>query len=204
MSSCFGNTKVLRDSEVFAAFRNLPGPVLVTGPSGSGKSYLGSLLRKAAQINARSSKDGVWEVIELDDYGSRSNDGKWVINAKLVSARVRAAGAKKVVLVGTGDNLPVVLRTLKIRTVIMLDPPFSMFKQVMRWKFHDGLEMNSLSAWLDGWAAKSLLKPADKIKYFDSKASQICEMARGLGEVTTFHRIRVIPSSPPERGWHHE
>jgi len=213
MSNPFARIEVLDESQVSKFCHNLPGPILVSGPSGSGKSYFLTLLtghspsvdpadRSTATISRSGGRKARrWSPISLDTFGFHDK-GRWYVNVKSLLLRLKGVEAKNVVCAGVSDNLLEVMKALKPKTIIMLDPPFSMFKQVMRLKFRDGIDKNIRSSWLDGYAVKSLFQPDDKIKYFASKASQLRDEMTEAGGVEIGLRIRVISMNRPQAGWH--
>jgi len=168
--------------EICLGEQKISAPAIITGVSGSGKSFL--------LANAKLPKD----TLDLDTIGSKSN-GKWLANTE----RIGEAD----VAVGWCDNLREVANTILDQyedgvklNLYWISPSPDIFRAANAAKAKDS---SSESIWKKDWLAKSKYSDAQVKKFDDAKLSMIVKM------LDPDHLViirNVDAKSPIIKGWH--
>lgn len=154
--------------------------VLITGPSGIGKSYICDLLRSASPAITS---------IDLDAYGSII-DGKHIVDFdKAFGENLNAD-----VFLGTSDNIGEAHKFGNLLT-FRVDPSADAYVKMQAAKAKDGQMKNLNPEWIKGWRDKSKLNPKQVERELDEW--WIKKRLR-----YHFYAIRSIPTIQDVAGWH--
>lgn len=153
--------------------------VLITGPGGLGKTWLGAQLREHL----------TGKLIYLDLIAHVSDEGKWLVSpAKLGDL---TANQRNIVVIGNCDNMSELLGVIDPDLIIFPIPPVSLFKAVAAMKKNEAALNGLPPQWISSWDAQSRFSIrdygnwlADKISiYLDKLAYQSSSAALQLAGV---------------------
>lgn len=173
--------------------------VLITGYSGSGKNFLGSVIANFYDVN----------VINLDDFGFRRNHlwlTKWRLVEKEIS-KLKEINDKKIVLIGVSDSLFSWIKSyhkrgFKIDSVLFpFNDPFT-FKEIMHNKSNDYRLSKKVSHdddFVRFWSQKSRWRYNTVNKYISSK---LHHLLINLPYPSVARSIYVSYFGLIKRGWH--
>jgi adenylate kinase family enzyme len=187
----------------FVANKSHSSVILVNGPSGTGKSYLGAKLEE----------EGI-QVVHLDVYGYQEHD-KWLLDAPAVVDALQKGSAKRLtVMVGTADNISELLPFCD--EVMLIKPALPCYKAIQEAKLRESrtesfmktIEFkNDLDAWRKHWADRAKWSPSTYNKYFKSKHRLWLKHNDDQGSPLDDEKIRIVDTICEDLkddmpGWH--
>jgi hypothetical protein len=150
--------------------------VLITGPSGLGKSRLGAML--ATKFN--------YPLIRLDQFGSTIGD-KWIINQ--TSLKHALLAKPNAIVEGQGDNLEAIASILCPDLVIFPVPPINRFSDIQYLKSN---KVGLLDAWRKGYIELAESSVGDYTNWLYRK---LCHFSHFLLKVNPNLTILVVLTS---------
>lgn len=173
--------------------------ILVTGPSGLGKSWLGARLREALTTR----------FIELDSIGFKDDKDHWVCDITKLTTLLLAQ--ERVVVVGSCDNLNEVFTLMDPELLIIPIPPFTLFKHIQSLKAEEGALKGVPPQWVSGWLSASRMSMGEYIKWVAGKVGLYIynHMLLRMMDTTSLHCEFAICFTPdsvelPIHAWHYE
>jgi hypothetical protein len=182
--------KTLDRAAFIALVDSLPKPLVITGPSGSGKSFvLNEILTRTGSTP-----------LDMDALGTVSG-GKFNVDVKALRRRL-ALGTR--IFVGTCSNFGDVVRSLKPRSIFILDLPGEEYWERVAMKFHDGLDKDLPESMLRNFGKLVAMEPPELSDYINARAWRVLVQAGAVDVDTIEIRSGALKRRPGKvtEGWH--
>lgn len=147
--------------------------VLVSGPSGVGKSYMSSMFSD--------------KVVHLDEFGERSRDNWYIHDIPLHE--------NSYVYEGSADNIGQALRSYNVGLLVMVVPTMPLWREMQLNKAKSGKH----PVWIRGWLEKADWTERSMMLYINSKVSTVTDFLKHPIPVVY---VRNEQTGPVTRGWH--